>query len=96
MFEILVFWLLKFITAHVIIALAVAHRLIRLRKYWQIQYGPLVKRPKTPPSHGGNSGSNPLWVTNSQKQRDIESLCFWSKITLCSKKRQSIVDCLFY
>ncbi len=26
-------------------------------------FGPLVKRPKTPPFHGGNRGSNPLWVT---------------------------------
>ena len=25
--------------------------------------GPLVKRPKTPPFHGGNTGSNPVRVT---------------------------------
>ena len=28
-------------------------------------YGPLVKWPKTPASHAGNSGSNPLRVTTS-------------------------------
>ena len=28
-------------------------------------YGPLVKWPKTPASHAGNSGSNPLRVTIS-------------------------------
>ena len=27
-------------------------------------HGPLVKRPKTPPFHGGNTGSNPVRVTN--------------------------------
>ena len=27
------------------------------------QYGPVVKRPKTPPFHGGNTGSNPVRVT---------------------------------
>ena len=27
------------------------------------QFGPLVKWPKTPASHAGNSGSNPLRVT---------------------------------
>ena len=27
------------------------------------RYGPLVKWPKTPASHAGNSGSNPLRVT---------------------------------
>jgi hypothetical protein len=31
--------------------------------YLSSEYGPLVKRPKTPPSHGGNRGSSPLWVT---------------------------------
>ncbi len=30
----------------------------------RIAYGPLVKRPKTPPFHGGNTGSNPVRVTN--------------------------------
>ena len=28
--------------------------------------GPLVKRPKTPPFHGGNTGSNPVWVTKTR------------------------------
>ena len=26
-------------------------------------HGPVVKRPKTPPFHGGNTGSNPVRVT---------------------------------
>ena len=30
-------------------------------------HGPLVKRPKTPPSHGGNRGSSPLWVTRKNE-----------------------------
>ena len=28
-----------------------------------MNYGPLVKRSKTPPFHGGNMGSIPVWVT---------------------------------
>ena len=30
------------------------------------QYGPVVKRPKTPPFHGGNTGSNPVRVTKKE------------------------------
>ena len=45
-------------------------------------YGPMVKRPKTSPFHGGNSGSNPDGVTifvvrksyNRQKAQDIAYL----------------------
>ena len=29
------------------------------------EYGPLVKWPKTPASHAGNMGSNPVRVTKS-------------------------------
>ena len=29
--------------------------------------GPVVKRPKTPPFHGGYRGSNPLGVTTSSR-----------------------------
>ncbi len=35
--------------------------------------GPLVKRPKTPPFHGGNRGSNPLWVTIIVRARNNKS-----------------------
>ena len=31
------------------------------------QFGPLVKWPKTPASHAGNRGSNPLRVTNMRE-----------------------------
>ena len=53
-------WLLKSLLARVIITLAVADHIA------SANYGPLVKRPKTPPSHGGNRGSNPLWVTKKK------------------------------
>ncbi len=33
------------------------------RKLGDKIYGPVVKRPKTPPFHGGNTGSNPVRVT---------------------------------
>ena len=33
---------------------------------YEIEYGPLVKRSKTPPFHGGNRGSIPLWVTKKR------------------------------
>ena len=35
----------------------------KTKLHWS--YGPLVKRPKTPASHAGNMGSNPVRVTNS-------------------------------
>ena len=35
----------------------------RVRVPEGVPYGPLVKWPKTPASHAGNSGSNPLRVT---------------------------------
>ena len=31
--------------------------------YEEEWFGALVKRPKTPPFHGGNTGSNPVGVT---------------------------------
>ena len=31
------------------------------------EYGPLVKWPKTPASHAGNMGSNPVRVTTSSR-----------------------------
>ena len=34
------------------------------------QNGPLVKWPKTPASHAGNSGSNPLRVTKRNKTEE--------------------------
>ena len=35
------------------------------------QYGPLVKWPKTPASHAGNMGSNPVRVTNLLKTTQV-------------------------
>ena len=32
---------------------------------FSLKRGPLVKRPKTPPFHGGYTGSNPVRVTTS-------------------------------
>ena len=31
-------------------------------------HGPVVKRPKTPPFHGGNTGSNPVRVTKTKRE----------------------------
>ena len=48
----------------------VHHLIIRVRCTFIIRsrdlHGPLVKRPKTPASHAGNSGSNPLRVTKRE------------------------------
>ena len=38
----------------------------RVRVPEGVPYGPLVKWPKTPASHAGNSGSNPLRVTKRE------------------------------
>jgi hypothetical protein len=42
--------------------------IIILLCYFFIDFGPIVKRPKTLPSHGGNRGSNPLGATNFHKK----------------------------
>ena len=44
-----------------------------------IFYGPVVKRPKTPPFHGGNTGSNPVRVTK-QHLPFMGGCCFFQKI----------------
>lgn len=36
----------------------------------------MVKRPKTPPSHGGNRGSNPLGATTKMKSCNIKTRFF--------------------
>ena len=38
----------------------------RVRVPEGVPYGPLVKWPKTPASHAGNMGSNPVRVTNAR------------------------------
>ena len=45
------------------------------------QYGPVVKRPKTPPFHGGNTGSNPVRVTKREEsfKRSGSSLFLYEK-----------------
>ena len=35
----------------------------------RVKNGPLVKRPKTPPFHGGNTGSNPVRVTKAKAEK---------------------------
>ena len=39
------------------------------------QHGPLVKRPKTPASHAGNTSSNLVRVTNDQSWSKTERYC---------------------
>jgi hypothetical protein len=44
-----------------------------------IIFGPMVKRPKTPPFHGGNPGSNPGGVTKTKKKQP-EGAAFPSRL----------------
>ena len=37
----------------------------RFKSSYSHHHGPVVKRPKTPPFHGGNTGSNPVRVTKT-------------------------------
>ena len=61
-------------------------------------YGALVKRPKTPPFHGGNTGSNPVGTTSvrelwteryalTQVQPHRPKLDNRDQMTKCSEKR---------
>ena len=38
----------------------------RFKSHYRHQYGPVVKRPKTPPFHGGNTSSNLVRVTKKE------------------------------
>ena len=51
----------------------------RFKSSYSHHHGPVVKRPKTPPFHGGNTGSNPVRVTK-QHLPFMGGCCFFQKI----------------
>ena len=55
-------------------------------------YGPLVKRPKTPASHAGNMGSNPVRVTNFSINPWQKGLYILQYHTVCCCFRKEICN----
>ena len=58
----------------------------RFKSSYSHHHGPVVKRPKTPPFHGGNTGSNPVRVTKNPVHasgRDSYFLLLTSSLLPC-------------
>ena len=56
----------------------------------------MVKRPKTPPFHGGNTGSNPVRVTKKPFHQMMKRFFSFKNLISCKQKPMPIFSDRFY